>query len=48
MNNFIFGNKTKVYFGKGSVQAHLAPLLDRYGETVLLAYGGFYQAGRRI
>lgn len=40
MNNFIFGNKTKVYFGKGSVQAHLAPLLDRYGETVLLAYGG--------
>ena len=40
MNNFIFENKTKVYFGKGSVKEYLGHLLDRYGSTVMLAYGG--------
>ncbi len=40
MNNFIFENKTKVYFGKGGVKEYLGCLLDRYGETVMLAYGG--------
>ena len=40
MNNFIFENKTKVYFGKGIVKEHLAGLLANYGETVMLAYGG--------
>ena len=40
MNNFIFGNKTKVYFGKGGVKEYLGSLLDGYGETVMLAYGG--------
>ena len=40
MNNFIFENKTKVYFGKGSVKEHLGGLLKHYGETVMLAYGG--------
>ena len=40
MNNFIFENKTKVYFGKGGVNEHLGCLLDRYGDTVMLAYGG--------
>ena len=40
MNNFIYENKTKVYFGKGSVKEQLGNLLDRYGKTVMLAYGG--------
>lgn len=40
MNNFIYENKTKVYFGKGSVKEHLGALLKNYGETVMLAYGG--------
>ena len=40
MNNFIFENKTKVYFGKGSVKEYLGGLLNNYGDTVMLAYGG--------
>ena len=40
MNNFIFENKTKVYFGKGGVKEHLGSLLKNYGDTVMLAYGG--------
>ena len=40
MNNFIFENKTKVYFGKGGVKEYLASLLENYGDTVMLAYGG--------
>ena len=39
MNNFIFENKTKVYFGKGGVKEYLGCLLDHYGDTVMLAYG---------
>ncbi len=39
MNNFIFENKTKVYFGKGGVKEYLGSLLGNYGETVMLAYG---------
>ena len=38
MNNFIFENKTKVYFGKGGVKEYLGSLLGNYGETVMLAY----------
>lgn len=34
MNNFIFENKTKVYFGKGGVKEYLGCLLGNYGETV--------------
>ena len=37
MNNFIFENKTKVYFGKGGVKEYLGSLLGNYGETVMLA-----------
>ncbi len=37
MNNFIFENKTKVYFGKGGVKEYLGSLLVNYGETVMLA-----------
>ncbi len=40
MNNFIFENRTKVYFGKGSVKEYLGCLLKKYGHTVMLAYGG--------
>ena len=40
MNNFVYENKTKVYFGKGGVQAYLGGLLNGYGDTVMLAYGG--------
>ena len=40
MNNFVYENKTKVYFGKGGVKEYLGSLLKHVGETVLLAYGG--------
>lgn len=40
MNNFIYENKTKVYFGKNGVKDNLSALLGNYGETVMLAYGG--------
>lgn len=40
MNNFIFENATKVFFGKGCVKEYLACLTKRYGNTVMLAYGG--------
>lgn len=40
MNNFIFENATKVYFGKGCVKEYLACLCGHYGQTVMLAYGG--------
>lgn len=39
MNNFIYENKTKVYFGKNGVKDNLSALLANYGNTVLLAYG---------
>lgn len=40
MNNFIFENSTKVYFGKGCVKEYLSCLTKNYGGTVMLAYGG--------
>lgn len=39
MNNFIYGNTTKVYFGKGGVKEYLCYLLKNVGDTVMLAYG---------
>ena len=36
----LFENKTKVYFGKGGVKEYLGCLLEHYGDTVMLAYGG--------
>lgn len=39
MNNFIFQNSTKVYFGQGCVKEYLACLVGK-AETVMLAYGG--------
>lgn len=40
MNNFIFENGTKTFFGKGCVKEYLTCLSSHYGDTVLLAYGG--------
>ncbi len=40
MNNFIFENATKVFFGKGCVKEYLACQTKHYGDTVMLAYGG--------
>ena len=37
MNNFIFENATKVYFGKGCVKEYLSCLAKRHGEKVLLS-----------
>ena len=39
MNNFIFQNATKVYFGKGCAKEYLA-CLTKDADTILLAYGG--------
>ena len=39
MNNFIFENTTKTYFGKGCVKEYLACLLKHFGENVMFAYG---------
>lgn len=40
MNNFVFENATKVYFGEGCVKEYLSNLVLNYGDTVLLCYGG--------
>ena len=39
MNNFIFQNATKVYFGQGCVKEYLA-CLTKNADTILPAYGG--------
>lgn len=40
MNNFIFENGTKTYFGKGCVKEYLSCLTKHYGPNILFAYGG--------
>ena len=40
VNNFIFENATKTYFGRGCVKEYLACLVGKYGKNVMLAYGG--------
>lgn len=39
MNNFIFENTTKTFFGKGCVKEYLSCLSGHYGKNVLLACG---------
>lgn len=39
MNDFIFHNPDKVYFGKNQIQ-HLPEELSKFGNKVLLVYGG--------
>ena len=36
MENFIFENSTKAYFGKGCVSQYLPNLLSQYGKTVMV------------
>lgn len=40
MQEFIFENSTKMYFGQGCVKKYLHHLLQQHGNCVLLAYGG--------
>ena len=40
MDNFVFENSTKAYFGKKCVSQYLPEILKGYGDNVLLAYGG--------
>ena len=40
MNNFIFQNHTRIYFGKGVVKDYLTKLLEPYGTNVMICYGG--------
>ncbi len=40
MNNFTFSYPTKVYFGRNAATDHLTAELGKYGDTVMLAYGG--------
>ena len=40
MNNFVFENSSKVYFGEGCVKEYLSNILSAYGNTVMLCYGG--------
>ena len=35
MNNFIFENTTKVYFGQGGVKEYLESLLANYGSNAV-------------
>jgi butanol dehydrogenase len=39
MDNFIFDNATKIYFGKDQVKV-LPSILENFGKNVLLVYGG--------
>lgn len=39
MNNFIFENATKTYFGRGCVKEYLVNALSGYGDNVMFAYG---------
>jgi alcohol dehydrogenase YqhD (iron-dependent ADH family) len=39
MKDFIFENKTKVYFGKNQME-DLGEEVSRFGKRVLLVYGG--------
>ena len=40
MNNFVFENSSKVYFGEGCVKQYLANIVSAYGDTVMFCYGG--------
>ena len=39
MQDFVFSNKTKIYFGKNQLH-HLGEEVSRFGKKVLLVYGG--------
>ena len=39
LGNFVYSNPTKIYFGEDAIEG-LKTELDKYGENVLLVYGG--------
>lgn len=39
MNDFVFQNTTKIYFGKNQLH-HLSEEINQFGSKVLLVYGG--------
>ena len=39
MNDFVFQNTTKIYFGRNQLQ-HLGEEIKQFGSKVLLTYGG--------
>ena len=40
MQKFVYEYATKVYFGEGAANEHLAEAVSGYGQNVMLAYGG--------
>ena len=46
MNNFIFENATKVYFGKDCVKEYLSCFAKKHGEKVLKDYRIFRNYGK--
>jgi alcohol dehydrogenase YqhD (iron-dependent ADH family) len=40
MNPFVFHNPTRLYYGQGQIEQHLATEVLKYGKQVLLVYGG--------
>lgn len=40
MNEFVYSYPVKVCFGEGAAKKHLAAELKKYGQRVMLAYGG--------
>ena len=40
MNNFIYEIPTKIYFGENQLQVNLSQEIKKYGNKVLLVYGG--------
>ena len=40
MQKFVYEYATKVYFGEGAAEEHLAEAISGYGQNVMLAYGG--------
>lgn len=40
MENFVFENPTKVFFGKGCVREYLSGLAAPYQGSIMLAWGG--------
>ena len=40
MQKFIYEYPTKVYFGEGAVKEYLDEAIGKYGQNIMLAYGG--------
>ena len=40
MNDFVFQNTTKIYFGKNQLHHYLSEEIKQFGSKVLLTYGG--------